>query len=88
MALCVLTIKDVELSPSTVLKIKSPGYPDENYKSDTVLSWNVTAPVTTKEILIVIDMDIINASDGKCEDFLKVIIPLHALLDCCLINIR
>lgn len=75
MAVCVLITKDAELSPSTVLKINSPGYPDISYKSDTVLSWNVTAPATTEKILIVIDMNIIKASGGNCEDYLKVIFP-------------
>lgn len=70
---CVLISKDKELSLSTMLIIKSPGHPDVNYKNDTVLSWNVTAPATTEEILIVIDMDIIIASNGKCEDYLQVI---------------
>lgn len=75
MAACVLITEDVELSPSDVLIIKSPGYPEVNYKNDTVVTWNVTAPASTEEILIDIDMDIINASDGNCEDYLKVIFP-------------
>lgn len=71
---CVLKFKDVELSPFTVLKIKSPGYPDVNYKNDTVLTWNVTAPASTEEILIDIEMDIIvKPPKGLCEDYLKVI---------------
>lgn len=70
---CVLISKDVELSPSTMLTIRSTGYPDVNYKNHTVLKWSVTAPVTTEEIFIVIDMDIIIASNGKCEDYLQVI---------------
>lgn len=73
MAASVLITKDVELSPSSVLKIKSPGYPDVNYKKDLI--WNVTAPVTTKEILIEIVMDIIITPIGFCEDYLKVLFP-------------
>lgn len=72
MAASVLITKDVELSPNTVLRIKSPGYPDVNYRSNTVLIWNVTAPATTENILIDIDMDIINPPNGFCEDYLKV----------------
>lgn len=70
---CVLISKDVELSPSTVLKIKSPGYPDVNYKNETVLTWNVTAPASTEEILIDIEIEIVKPPSGLCEDYLKVI---------------
>lgn len=72
---CVLISENVELSPSTVLNIKSPGYPDVNYKNHTVLIWNVTAPATTEEIFIDIEMDIVNPPSGLCEDYLKVIFP-------------
>lgn len=75
MAASVLITKDVQLPPSSVLKIKSPGYPDVNYKKDTVLIWKVTAPATTQEILIEIVMDIIIAPIGLCEDYLKVFPP-------------
>lgn len=96
MAACVLISKHVELSPSHVLNIESPGYPDVNYKNDTVLIWNVTAPATTEEIFIVVHMDIIKRFRGKCEDYLQVIFPkrnkvviirLHVLPYCFLINV-
>lgn len=82
MATCVLISKDVELSPSTVLKIKSPGYQDVNFKNDTVLTWNVTAPASTEEILIDIDMDLtVKPPSGICEDYLKEINhPVETLL--------
>lgn len=67
-----LISKDIELSPSNVLSIKSPGYPKVNYKKNTIYTWNVTAPAEVKEILIDIDMDIIRPSRGLCEDYLKV----------------
>lgn len=73
MTLCILIAKDVELSPSTVLNITSPGYPDVNYKNETVLTWNVTAPATTEEILIDIEIEIVKPPSGLCEDYLKVI---------------
>lgn len=74
LAVCVLITKDAELSPSTVLKIKSPGYQDVNFKNDTVLTWNVTAPASIEEILIDIDMDLtVKPPSGICEDYLKVI---------------
>lgn len=73
MAACVLVTEYVEISPSTVLNIKSPGYPDVNYNNDTILTWNVTAPASTEEILIDIEMDIVNSPSGICEDYLKVI---------------
>lgn len=97
MTTCVLISEDRELSPSTVLKIKSPGYPDVNYKNDTVLMWNVTAPATTEEIFIDIEMDIVTPPSGLCEDYLQVICPkrnkviiirLHVLPFCCLINVN
>ncbi|XP_065940938.1 mucin-22-like [Magallana gigas] len=72
MAACVLISKHVELSPSHVLNIESPGYPDVNYKNNTVLIWNVTAPATTEEIFIVVHMDIIKRFHGKCEDYLQI----------------
>lgn len=72
-AACVPITENVELSPSNVLIIKSPGYPEANYKNDTVLTWNVTAPASTEEILIDIEMDIVNPPSGLCEDYLKVI---------------
>lgn len=65
--------EDVELLPSNVLNIRSPGYPDVKYKSNTIYTWNVTAPTETKEILMDIDMDIIRPSRGLCEDYLKVL---------------
>lgn len=67
-----LISEDIELSPSYVLHIRSPGYPKVNYKSKTIYTWNVTAPAETKEILIDINMDIIRPSRGLCEDYLKV----------------
>lgn len=77
MAACVNITEYVEISPSTVLNIKSPGYPDVNYNNDTILTWNVTAPASTKEILIDIDMDIVNPPSGLCEDYLKVIFQIE-----------
>lgn len=62
----------MRLSPSDVLSIKSPGYPKVNYKTNTIYTWNVTAPAETNEILIDIDMDIKRPSSGLCEDYLKV----------------
>ncbi|XP_052720339.1 uncharacterized protein LOC128191978 [Crassostrea angulata] len=67
-----LISEDIELSPSYVIHIKSPGYPKVNYKSNTIYTWNVTAPAETKEILIDINMDIIRPSRGLCEDYLKI----------------
>lgn len=65
-----------------MLNIKSPGNPDVKYKSNTIYTWNVTAPAETKEILIDIDMDIIRPSRGSCEDYLKVLFSCrnHAYL--------
>lgn len=79
MEACVLKIEDVEISPSTVLNIKSPGYPDVNYNKDTILTWNVTAPTSTEEILIDIEMDIVKPPIGLCEDYLKVIFKIYIL---------
>lgn len=68
-----MIFEDIRLSSSNVLNIKSPGYPKVNYKSNTIYTWNVTAPTETNEILIDIDMDIIRPSWGLCEDYLKVL---------------
>ncbi|XP_052676237.1 uncharacterized protein LOC128157677 [Crassostrea angulata] len=68
----ILITKDVELLPSTVLKIKSPGYPDVNYKNNRVLIWNVTAPASTEEISIDIEIDIVKPPNGLCEDYLQI----------------
>lgn len=76
-AACVLITEDVEIWPSTVLNIKSPGYPDVNYNNDTILTWNVRAPASTEEILIDIEMDIVNPHSGLCEDYLKVIFQIE-----------
>lgn len=75
MATCNRISKDVELSLSTVLTIKSPRYLDVNYKNDIELTWNVTAPDTTEEIFIDIEMDIVTPPSGLCEDYLQVICP-------------
>lgn len=77
MAACVKITEYVEISPSTVLNITSPGYPDVNYNNDTILTWNVTAPASTEEILIDIDMDIVTPPSGLCEDYLKVIFQIE-----------
>lgn len=97
MATCNRISKDVELSPSTVLTIKSPRYPDVNYKNDIELTWNVTAPATIEEIFIDIEMDIVTPPSGLCEDYLQFIFPkrykvkivrLHVVSFCCLIIVN
>lgn len=71
-----------------MLSIKSPGYPKVNYKSNTIYTWNVTAPAETKEILIDINMDIIRPSRGLCEDYLKVFFSFRKVPNLFLVDVK
>lgn len=69
--------KNVTLSESGKIYIKSPGSPFQNYKKNTIYIWTVTAPETTNEILIIMkDLDISYIPGHPCEDSIKVFISL------------